>query len=95
NKLGLTVGQAYISSALSADPIIASLRSQIYQSESQIAVLRKDLRPEHPTMVQLLRQKQAAEELLQQRAAEVLGGEGTAAPLSGNIANIRSQSSLD
>ncbi|MHC5826284.1 MAG: lipopolysaccharide biosynthesis, partial [Nostoc sp.] len=30
NKLGLTVGQAYISSALSADPIIASLRSQIY-----------------------------------------------------------------
>jgi len=95
NKLGLTVGQAYISSALSADPIIANLRSQIYQSESQLALLRKDLRPEHPTMVQLLRQKQAAEELLQQRAAEVLGGEGTAAPLSGNIANIRSQSSLD
>ncbi|MHC5671045.1 GumC family protein [Nostoc sp.] len=95
NKLGLTVGQAYVSSALSADPIIANLRSQIYQSESQIAVLRKDLRPEHPTMVQLLRQKQAAEELLQRRAAEVLGGEGTAAPLSGNIANIRSQSSLD
>ncbi|MEH2409676.1 GumC family protein [Nostoc sp.] len=95
NKLGLTVGQAYISSALSADPIIASLRSQIYQSESQMAVLRKDLRPEHPTMIQLMRQKQAAEELLQQRAAEVLGGEGTAAPLSGNIANIRAQSSLD
>ncbi|MEH2296523.1 GumC family protein [Nostoc sp.] len=95
NKLGLTVGQAYISSALSADPIIASLRSQIYQSESQMAVLRKDLRPEHPTMIQLMRQKQAAEELLQQRAAEVLGGEGTAAPLPGNIANIRAQSSLD
>ncbi|MEH1833520.1 MAG: polysaccharide biosynthesis tyrosine autokinase [Nostoc sp.] len=95
NKLGLTVGQAYISSALSADPIIGNLRSQIYQSESQIAVLRKDLRPEHPTMIQLLRQKQAAEELLQQRAAEVLGGEGTAAPLQGNITGIRTQSSLD
>ncbi|MBN3899119.1 MAG: polysaccharide biosynthesis tyrosine autokinase [Nostoc sp. NOS(2021)] len=95
NKLGLTVGQAYISSALSADPIIGNLRGQIYQSESQIAVLRKDLRPEHPTMVQLQRQKQAAEELLQQRAAEVLGGEGTAAPLRGNIAGIRTQSSLD
>ncbi|MHC5598427.1 MAG: GumC family protein [Nostoc sp.] len=95
NKLGLTVGQAYISSALSADPIIGNLRSQIYQSESQIAVLRKDLRPEHPTMVQLLRQKQAAEELLQQRAAEVLGGDGTAAPLQGNVAGIRTQSSLD
>ncbi|RCJ23432.1 lipopolysaccharide biosynthesis [Nostoc sp. ATCC 43529] len=95
NKLGLTVGQAYISSALSADPIIGNLRSQIYQSESQIALLRKDLRLEHPTMIQLLRQKQAAEELLQQRAAEVLGGNGMAAPLQGNIAGIRTQSSLD
>ncbi|MEH2222840.1 GumC family protein [Nostoc sp.] len=95
NKLGLTVGQAYVSSALSADPIIGNLRAQIYQSESQIAVLRKDLRPEHPTMVQLMRQKQAAEELLQQRAAEVLGGGGTAAPLQGSVAGIRTQSSLD
>ncbi len=95
NKLGLTVGQAYISSALSADPIIGNLRSQIYQSESQIAVLRKDLRPEHPTMIQLLRQKQAAEELLQQRASEVLGGDGAAAPLRGSVAGIRTQSSLD
>ncbi|MEH2261142.1 GumC family protein [Nostoc sp.] len=95
NKLGLTVGQAYVSSALSADPIIGNLRAQIYQSESQIAVLRKDLRPEHPTMVQLMRQKQAAEELLQQRAAEVLGGDGTAAPLQGSVAGIRTQSSLD
>ncbi|AVH73532.1 GumC family protein [Nostoc sp. 'Lobaria pulmonaria (5183) cyanobiont'] len=95
NKLGLTVGQAYVSSALSADPIIGNLRAQIYQSESQIAVLRKDLRPEHPTMVQLMRQKQAAEELLQQRAAEVLGGDGSAAPLQGSVAGIRTQSSLD
>ncbi|MEH2015177.1 GumC family protein [Nostoc sp.] len=95
SKLGLTVGQAYISSALSADPIIGNLRTQIYQSESQIALLRKDLRPEHPTMIQLQRQKQAAEELLQQRAAEVLGGDGTAAPLQGSVAGIRTQSSLD
>lgn len=95
SKLGLTVGQAYVSSALSADPIIANLRAQIYQSESQIALLRKDLRPEHPTMIQLQRQKQAAEELLQQRAAEVLGGDGTAAPFQSNIAGIRTQSSLD
>ncbi|MCW5312611.1 AAA family ATPase [Nostoc sp. KVJ3] len=95
NKLGLTVGQAYVSSALSADPIIANLRAQIYQSESQIALLRKDLRPEHPTMIQLQRQKQAAEELLQQRAAEVLGGDGGAAPLQGSVAGIRTQSSLD
>ncbi|MBH8550854.1 polysaccharide biosynthesis tyrosine autokinase [Nostocaceae cyanobacterium CENA357] len=95
DKLGLNVGQAYVSSALSADPILASLRSQIYQTESQIALLRKDLRPEHPTMVQLQRQKQAIEELLQQRAAEVVGGGGTAAPLAGSVTGIRAQSSLD
>ncbi|TAE55232.1 MAG: polysaccharide biosynthesis tyrosine autokinase [Nostocales cyanobacterium] len=95
NKLGLTVEQAYVSSALSADPIIANLRSQIYQVESQIATLRKDLRPEHPTMVQLQRQKEAAEELLQGRAAEVLGGGGMTAPLRGNVTGIRTQSSLD
>ncbi|MBD2250950.1 GumC family protein [Nostoc parmelioides] len=95
DKLGLDVGQSYVSSALSADPIIASLRSQIYQTESQIALLRKDLRPEHPNMIQLQRQKQASEELLQQRAAEVIGGGGTAAPLATNISGIRAQSSLD
>ncbi|MBD2347214.1 GumC family protein [Anabaena subtropica] len=95
DKLGLDVGQSYVSSALSADPIIAGLRSQIYQTESQIALLRKDLRPEHPNMIQLQRQKQATEELLQQRASEVVGGGGTAAPLAGNITGIRTQSSLD
>lgn len=94
-KLGLNVDQAYVSSALSADPIIANLRNQIYQTESQIALLRKDLRPEHPTMIQLQRQKQATEELLQQRAAEVMGGGGTAAPLAGSITGIRTQSNLD
>ncbi|MBD2693766.1 GumC family protein [Anabaena catenula] len=95
NKLGLTVGQAYVSSALSADPIIANLRAQIYQAESQIAVLRKDLRPEHPTMIQLQRQKEASEELLQERASEVLGGGGIAAPIQANVKGIRTQSSLD
>jgi capsular exopolysaccharide synthesis family protein len=94
-KLGLNVDQAYISSALSADPIIGNLRAQIYQAESQLAILGRDFRPEHPTMIQLQRQKQAAEELLQQRAAEVLGGAGIAAPLQGNVSGIRTQSSLD
>ena len=50
-RLGLSAQQAYTSSALSADPIIANLRNQIYQVESQMEVLRKDLRPGHPTMV--------------------------------------------
>lgn len=95
NKLGLTVNQAYVSSALSADPILASLRTQIYQTESQIELLRKDLRPEHPTMIQLRRQKETSEKLLQQRAAEVVGGGGTAAPLTASSGAIRSNSNLD
>ncbi|TVP57668.1 MAG: polysaccharide biosynthesis tyrosine autokinase [Nodularia sp. (in: Bacteria)] len=94
-KLGLNVGQAYVSSALSADPILSNLRSQIYQVESQITLLSKDLRPENPTMIQLARQKQSIEELLQQRAAEVVGGDGAAAPLAGDISGIRAQSNLD
>lgn len=93
-KLGLSPNQAYVSSALSADPIIANLRSQIYQNESQLAILRKDLRPEHPTMKQLLRQQQAYEQLLQQRATEVLSGNGTAAPFTSS-SSIRTQSNLD
>lgn len=95
NKLGLTVNQAYVSSALSADPILANLRSQIYQTESQIELLRKDLRPQHPTMIQLRRQKETAEKLLQQRATEVVGGGGTAAALTPNPVAIRSNSNLD
>ncbi|MEO1428793.1 MAG: AAA family ATPase [Cyanobacteria bacterium J06633_8] len=93
-RLGLSAQQAYTSSALSADPIIANLRSQIYQVESQMEVLRKDLRPTHPTMIQFERQKQAYERLLQERAAEVVGGGGNAAPLP-NVSGVRAQSNLD
>lgn len=93
-RLGLSAQQAYTSSALSADPIIANLRSQIYQVESQMEVLRKDLRPNHPNMVQLQRQKDAYEKLLQQRAAEVVGGIDNTAPLP-NVSGVRAQSNLD
>ncbi len=94
-KLGLNVNQAYVSSAFSADPIIASLRSQIYQVESQMEVLRKQgATNEYPPMVQFQRQKTAYEQLLQQRAGEVVGGVGTAAPLP-TVSGIRSQSNLD
>ncbi|QSJ20600.1 polysaccharide biosynthesis tyrosine autokinase [Nostoc sp. UHCC 0702] len=95
SKLGLNVKQAYVSSALSADPILGELRSQIYQNEAQIALVSKDLRPEHPTMIQLQRQKQANEELLRQRAAEVVGGIDSTAPLAGDVTGIRAQSNLD
>jgi capsular exopolysaccharide synthesis family protein len=92
-KLGLSVNQAYVSSALSADPIVADLRAKIYQAESQLTLQAKDLRPEHPTMVLLQQQKDAYETQLQQRANEVIGGGGFAAPLG--TANVRQDSNLD
>lgn len=91
-KLGLNPDQAYTSSALSADPIIANLRAQILQIETQIEILSRDLRPEHPQMIALRKQQQSYEMLLQQRASEVLGGGGMLTPLP---AKIRQDSSLD
>jgi capsular exopolysaccharide synthesis family protein len=93
-KLGLSVDEAYVSSALSADPIIANLRTQIYTAETQLATLSKDLRPEHPTMINLIRQKESYEQLLQARAQEVLSGGGTAAPLP-SVTTVRQGSNLD
>lgn len=94
SRLGLTPDQAYASSALSADPIINNLRTQIYQNEMQIAILRQRLQPEHPEMEQLLIQQQAFEELLRQRVQEVIGGNQLAAPLQ-STERIRQSSSLD
>jgi capsular exopolysaccharide synthesis family protein len=93
NKLGLTASEAYTSSALSADPIINSLRSQIHQTETQLQILRRDLREEHPQIIQLKKQLTAYNELLSSRASEVMGGDGLAAPLPPS--QIRRDSSLD
>lgn len=93
-RLGLNADQAYASSALSADPIIANLRVQIFQIESQLQILRKDLRAEHPNIIALIKQQRAYEELLRQRAGEVIGGNGIAAPLQ-TTSKIRQDSSLD
>ncbi|NEQ96531.1 MAG: lipopolysaccharide biosynthesis [Cyanothece sp. SIO2G6] len=93
-RLGLTPDQAYASSALSSDPIIANLRVQLYQNESQIAVLQQRLRPEHPQMVELLNQQQAYEVLLQQRVTEVIGGQNGTSILP-SAEQIRQNSSLD
>jgi capsular exopolysaccharide synthesis family protein len=93
DRLGLSPDEAYASSALSADPIIADLRARIHESETQLALFAQTLRPEHPTMVDLRNQKQAYEQMLQQRVAEVIGG-GQAAPLRVASA-IRQASSLD
>ena len=92
-QLDLTPDQAYTSSALSADPIIASIRAQILGTEAQLERLQKDLRPEHPTVVKLRKEQQVNESLLQKRAAEVIGKDGILTDLPSS--RIRQQSNLD
>ncbi|WP_107666768.1 polysaccharide biosynthesis tyrosine autokinase [Cyanothece sp. BG0011] len=92
NQLGLTPKQAYASVALSADPILANLRAQILQIEQQLERLKIDLRPEHPTIEKLLKEKQVNETLFQQRAQELIGARELA-PIP--ISQIRQDSSLD
>ncbi|GBF79936.1 exopolysaccharide transport family protein [Aphanothece sacrum] len=92
NQLGLTPEQAYTSVALSADPILANLRARILQTEIEFERRQIDLRPEHPVIVKLLKEKKANESLLQQRAKELIGSRDlTPIPLS----QIRQDSSLD
>jgi capsular exopolysaccharide synthesis family protein len=93
-QLGLNPDQAYASAALSADPIIQRLRGQLYELESQELLLSQTLRPDNPQMVELKRQLASAENLLTARAAEVIGGDGMAAPLQSGD-QIRKDSSLD
>ncbi len=93
-RLGLTVDQAYVSQALSADPIIADIRASLHQIETQISLLSKNFRPAHPQMVELRKQQEAYNQLLENRAAEVIGGDGITAPLLSGT-RIRKDSSLD
>ena len=93
-RLGLNVEQAYVAQALSADPIIAQLRVQLFSLESQLKILRSDLQEQHPKIVELVKQKLVFEQQLQQRQSEVLGGNGVAAPLR-SADRIRVDSSLD
>ena len=93
-RLGLNVEQAYVAQALSADPIIAQLRVQLFSLESQLKILRSDLQEEHPKIVELVKQKLVFDQQLQQRQSEVLGGNGVAAPLR-SADRIRVDSSLD
>jgi len=92
DQLGLDPKEAYTAAALIADPILANLRGQILQNEAQIKLIEKDLRPEHPTMVNLRKQQQANEQLFRERATEVLGGDGKLKPLP---SQLRQDSSLD
>ncbi|MBW4515218.1 MAG: AAA family ATPase [Timaviella obliquedivisa GSE-PSE-MK23-08B] len=94
SRLGLTPDQAYAASALSADPIIADLRARIYQARSQMSLLSKTLRPDHPSMVDLQSQLDSFDQLLQSRVVEVAGGGRLAAPLAAS-SQILQASSLD
>lgn len=91
-QLGLTPEQAYTSVALSADPLLANLRAEILGIERQLERQQIDLRPEHPTIVQLEKQKKVSESLFQQRAQELMGARDLA-PIP--ISQIRQDSSLD
>lgn len=91
-QLGLNPDQAYTSAALSADPIIASLRARILQNETQLARLQEDLRPEHPTIIKLKKDQVVNNKLLQQRATELVGDDGILTPLPDQI---RKDSNLD
>jgi polysaccharide biosynthesis transport protein len=91
-QLGLNPEQAYTASALSADPFMAGLRSQLLDLESQKQLLEKDLRPDHPNLENLQKQIGVNEQLLQQRAKEVLGGDGQYDTLP---TQLKQESSLD
>ena len=92
-QLGLSPGQAFTASALSADPIIAQLRSQILETETQLRLLSPTLRESHPTIQDLNQNLTAYNALLAERAQEVVGGPGLAALPS--VSDVRQNSALD
>ena len=92
-RLGLSPGQAFTASALSADPIIAQLRSQILETETQLELLSPTLRESHPTMQELRQNLAAYNALLTERAQEVVGGQDLAALPS--VSEVRQNSTLD
>ena len=93
-RLGLSVDEAYVSSALSADPTVQQLRQQLAQVESERVVQSKRLRDQHPVMLDLQRQKETFEELLETRAREVLVGSGNVRPLAPGVP-VQINSNLD
>jgi capsular exopolysaccharide synthesis family protein len=94
-KLGMDANQAYVSSALSADPILNNLRAQIFQIRAQMEPLQGQVRAEYPPMVQLRRQLEAAERLFRERQAQVATGGGNAAPLPGRVTDQLARNNLD
>lgn len=92
-QLGMSADEAFTSSALSVDPIIAQLRTQILATETQLELLSSDLRPAHPTIQDLQNDLAAYNTLLEERAAEVIGG-GKLTDLP-SVNQVRQDSALD
>lgn len=92
-QLGLSAGEALTAVALSADPIIARLRTQILQTETQLQLLTPNLREAHPAIQDLRNNLAAYNQLLAERASEVIGGEDLAALPS--VSEVRQRSALD
>ena len=90
-RLGLSADEAYVSSALSADPLIADLRAQSYQIENELSVLQaSDYRADHPIVVDALRNLNAIQSQLNRRVSEVLSGDGQTAALPAGVVNVNS-----
>lgn len=90
SRIGLPPDFVYTSAALSADPIVAQLRAQIYEAETQQQLLSRTLRDNHPTMVELQRNLDTYRDLLGQRGVEV-----TRDPAFANGDLVRELSNLD
>ena len=90
NQLGMTPEQAYASSALSADPLVAQMRAQVSDAETQLTLLRQQgFKDQHPSVISVRENLAAYEQLLAQRASEVLRGDGNVAPIpSGTQTNL-------
>jgi Mrp family chromosome partitioning ATPase len=91
NQLGLSPKQAYSSLALSADPILASIRSNLLNIDLALQSRTLELKPDHPEMIRLKKQKQVNDLLLRRRAQELIGAQG----LTLASGNLSQQSSLD
>ncbi len=88
-RLGLSADEAYVSSALSADPLIANLRAQSYQLENELSLLQaSDHRADHPAVVTALRNLNAIQSQLNRRVSDVLSGDGQTAALPAGVINI-------
>ncbi|MEM1239830.1 MAG: cobalamin biosynthesis protein CobQ [Cyanobacteria bacterium P01_H01_bin.26] len=90
-RLGLSADEAYVSSALSADPLIANLRAQIYQAENQLNLLQaSDYREDHPAVADEIRNLNTLQSQLNGRVNDVLSGGGQTTALPASVVNVNS-----